>query len=281
LIDQQVAFCEFKHLTLAEYPEIKDLWYGQLQSNVFCNLKSLVVQQCDFLSDVLFPSNILQVLIGLEELEVRDCDSLETIFDVKGIQSKEILVKPTTELKKLTLSSLPKLKHIWNEDPHESISFGKLETVDVVKCQSLLNIFSLSLCQELGHLEILRIWFCGVEEVVAMENESMQNSIIFPQMIELTLIGLTNLKSFYPGKHILECPSLQILSVYQCEALRMFSFNHFVFSQLDQVDEIHDMAFRIALFSFEKVKNTMPRPCLSFFFKEANLDEEELYPSFD
>jgi uncharacterized pyridoxamine 5'-phosphate oxidase family protein len=253
LIDQQVAFCEFKHLTLAEYPEIKDLWYGQLQSNVFYNLKSLVVQQCDFLSDVLFPSNILQVLIGLEELEVRDCDSLETVFDVKGIQSTKILVKPTIGLKKLTLSSLPKLKHIWNEDPHESISFGKLEIVDVSKCQNLLNIFSLSLCQDLGHLRILRIWFCGVKEIVAVEEGSMKNNISFPQMTELGLIGLTKLKNFYPGKHTLECPSLKILKVYQCEALKMFSFNHSGFQQPNQVDEIHDMPFQIALFSIEKV----------------------------
>jgi hypothetical protein len=211
------------------------------------------VQQCDFLSDVLFPSNILQVLIGLEELEVRDCDSLETVFDVKGIQSTKILVKPTIGLKKLTLSSLPKLKHIWNEDPHESISFGKLEMVDVSECHSLLNIFSLSLCQDLGHLEILRISMCRVKEIVAMEEGSMKNSISFPQMTELALIGLTNHKIFYPRKHTLDCPSLKILKVYQCEALKMFSFNHSGFQQPNQVDEIHDMPFQIALFSIEKV----------------------------
>ncbi|MCH83451.1 rpp4C4, partial [Trifolium medium] len=100
-----------------------------------------------------------------------------------------------------------------------------------------------------------------------MEDGSMQNSISFPQMIELSLNGLTNLKSFYPGKHTLECPSLQILSVYQCEALRMFSFNHLVFSELDQVDEIHDMAFQIALFSFEKVSPNLKE--LSLYAKDA------------
>ncbi|GAU43409.1 hypothetical protein TSUD_398850 [Trifolium subterraneum] len=76
----EVAFGKFKYLALSDYPEMKDLWYGQ---NVFCNLKHLVVHKCDFLSRVLFPSNIMQVLYGLEELEVRDCDSLEAVFDVK------------------------------------------------------------------------------------------------------------------------------------------------------------------------------------------------------
>ncbi|KAK2400429.1 hypothetical protein QL285_050134 [Trifolium repens] len=86
MFEDKVAFCESEQLNLSEYPEMKDVWYGQIHPNVFCNLKSLVVQLCDFLPNVLFPSNILQVLHGLEELEVRDCDSLETVFDVKGFQ---------------------------------------------------------------------------------------------------------------------------------------------------------------------------------------------------
>lgn len=266
IFDLQVAFCEFEHLTLSEFPELKDLWYGQLHPNVFCNLKSLVVQRCDFLSNVLFPSNILQVLLRLEELEVRDCDSLETVFDVKGIQSKEKLVKQIGELKKLTLSSLPKLKHIWNEDSCEIISFGKLEIVDVSKCQSLLNIFSLSLCQDLRHLEILRIWICRqVNEIVAMENGSMKNSISFPRLTEMTLIGLTNVKSFYPEKHTLECPSLNVLKVYRCEALKMFSFSPLCCKQPAQVDEIHDMPFQIPLFSIEKVKKHHASSMFAFF----------------
>ncbi|GAU50691.1 hypothetical protein TSUD_410470, partial [Trifolium subterraneum] len=86
LFDDKVAFRKFKYLALSDYPELKDLWYGQLDQNVFCNLKHLVVQRCDFLSHVLFPSNVMQVLHGLEELEVRNCDSLEAVFDVKDFQ---------------------------------------------------------------------------------------------------------------------------------------------------------------------------------------------------
>jgi len=129
---------------------------------------------------------------------------------------------------------------MWNEDPRQIFSFGKLEIVDVSECQSLLNVFSLSLCHDLGHLKILRIWFSGVKEIVAMEEGSMKNCISFPQMTELTLIGLTNLKSFYPGKHTLDCPLLKILKVYRFEAFRMFSFNHLGFQQPDHEDEIHD-----------------------------------------
>ncbi|CAJ2636794.1 unnamed protein product [Trifolium pratense] len=36
------------------------------------------------------------------------------VFDVKSMKSREILIKQSTQLKSLTLSSLPKLKQIWN-----------------------------------------------------------------------------------------------------------------------------------------------------------------------
>ncbi|WJX17434.1 hypothetical protein P8452_07353 [Trifolium repens] len=220
MFEDKVAFGKFKYLALSDYPEMKDLWYGQLDhQNVFCNLKHLVVNRCDFLSHVLFPLNVMQVVYGLEELEVKDCDSLEAVFDVKGVKSaEEILIKQSTQLKKLTLSDLPKLKHIWNEDPHDIINFGKLCSVNVSRCQSLLYIFPLSLCEDLEHLEMLEIKFSGVEQIVAMEEGSMEHSFNFPQLNKLTLIRLANLTSFYCGTHSLDCPSLKVLNIYRCDA---------------------------------------------------------------
>ncbi|KEH19446.1 Rpp4C4, putative [Medicago truncatula] len=234
----KVAFGEFVYLAFSDYPELKDVWYGQLHCNVFCNLKHLVVERCDFLSHVLFPSNVMQVLQTLEELEVKDCDSLEAVFDVKGMKSQEILIKENTQLKRLTLSTLPKLKHIWNEDPHEIISFGNLHKVDVSMCQSLLYVFPYSLCPDLGHLEMLEISSCGVKEIVAMEETvSMEIQFNFPQLKIMALRLLSNLKSFYQGKHTLDCPSLKTLNVYRCEALRMFSFNNSDLQQPYSVDQ--------------------------------------------
>ncbi|KAK2441515.1 hypothetical protein QL285_012805 [Trifolium repens] len=263
MFDDKVAFRKFNCLDLADYPELKDLWFGQHNHNVFCNLKSLVVQKCDFLSHVLLPSNVMQTLHGLEDLKVTDCDSLEAVFDVKGMKSREMLIKQSTQLKRLTLSSLPKLKQIWNEDPHEIFSFGNLCKVEVSKCQSLLYIFPLSLCQDLGHLELLVIESCGVGEIVEMEEGSMEINFKFPQLNTLKLYCLTNLKNFYRGKHALECPSLKIFNVYHCEALRMFSFNHLDFQQPNAVGKNHDMIFQQALFSTDKLSPNLEELALN------------------
>jgi len=244
---------------LSEYPELKDLWYGQLHHNVFCNLKHLVVERCDFLSHVLFPSNVMQVLQTLEVLEVKDCDSLEAVFDVKGLKSQEITIKQSTQLKTLTLSSLPKLKRIWNENPHEIISFGNLCKVDVSWCQSLLYIFPYSLCLDLGHLEMLAIKSCGVKEIVLMdESGSMEINFNFPQLKVMMLHHLANLKSFYQEKHTLDCPSLKTLNVYRCEGLRMFYSNNSDLQQPYSVDENLDMVFQQPLFCIEKVNPITP-----------------------
>ncbi|XP_058724247.1 uncharacterized protein LOC131595793 [Vicia villosa] len=252
MFEDKVAFSKFKYLALSDHPELKDLWYGQVDhQNVFGNLKHLVVQRCDFLSHVLFPSNVVHVLHGLEKLEVNDCDSLEVIFDVKGMKSNElILIKQYSQLKTLTLSCLPNLKHIWNEDPHEIMNFGNLCSVVISSCQRLLYIFSLLLCQDLGNLEMLKIRSCGVEDIVAMKEGSMEISFNFPQLNTLALHCLSNLKSFYQGKHTLECPSLKTLNVYRCETLRMFSFNNL---DLQQPDENSQQA----IFSMEKLSTNL------------------------
>ena len=157
---------------------------------------------------------------------MKDCDSIEAVFDVKGMDDKEVLVKQTTQMKELTLSGLPKLKHIWKKDPQEIISFKNLCVVRVKNCKILKNLFSVLLCHDLGQLKELDIESCGVEEIVADEEEIEECRFNFPQLTRIRLWGLSKLRGFYPRKHALECPSLKRLNVYHCEALLIFGFSH-------------------------------------------------------
>ncbi|KAF7825711.1 putative Rpp4C4 [Senna tora] len=108
-------------------------------------------------------------------------------------------------------------------------------------------MFSVSLCQYLRHLEDLHIESCGLEEIVAKENGSEEHRFDFPQLTKIRLWNLPSLKSFYPGRHSLECHSLKELSVYHCEALQIFSFDH--------SDFLHppNKYIQQSLFTFENV----------------------------
>ncbi|XP_028794527.1 uncharacterized protein LOC114750147 [Neltuma alba] len=118
-----VAFHSFEHLELSQFAELRELWHNRVQPEAYGNLKSLVVQKCDFLSNVLLPSNLVQALSNLEELQVSECDSLETVFDLTNMDRKEVFVKETIPLKRITFSSLLKLKHIWKQNFQETVSF--------------------------------------------------------------------------------------------------------------------------------------------------------------
>ncbi|KEH17596.1 hypothetical protein MTR_0006s0190 [Medicago truncatula] len=85
--------------------------------------------------------------MNLEELDVKDCNSLEAVFDLKGEFTEEIAVQNSTQLKKLKLFNLPKLKHVWKEDPHYTMRKSRIlinmlnETIIYPRTFSLKKIY--------------------------------------------------------------------------------------------------------------------------------------------
>jgi Zn ribbon nucleic-acid-binding protein len=218
-----VAFGSFKHLNLSEYSELKELWYGQPQHNVFRSLKYLMVHKCDFLSEVLFQPNLLGVLLNLEELDIKDCKSLEAVFDLKDEFEKEILVKNSTQLKKLKLSNLPKLKHVWKEGQHNTMGFQNLSEVSVVCCTSLKSLFPLSIARDMKQIQILEVIECGIEEIVGKE-EGVEEVVkfVFPNLTSILLRYLAKLKTFFAGVHSLQCKSLKEINFFGCPKIELF-----------------------------------------------------------
>ncbi|RYR28068.1 hypothetical protein Ahy_B01g052172 isoform A [Arachis hypogaea] len=178
-----------KNLNLSEHPELKELWYGQLQNNIFNNLKKVVVHKCDFLSDVLFYPNLIDMLVNLEELDVRDCHSLVAVFHiVNSTFSEETKPRKYSLLKKLTLGSLPNLMHIWKEDPSTTLSFQNLCDVSVVDCPSLKSLFPLSVATNMVQLEDLEVLRCGIEEIVDSKREPREMiKFVLPNLNALTV----------------------------------------------------------------------------------------------
>ncbi|XP_028783521.1 uncharacterized protein LOC114739609 [Neltuma alba] len=251
----KVAFSRCKYLELSEYPELKQLWYGQVGQKIFCNLKHLTVHKCTFLTNVIFTSNLLQLLYTLEEVEVTECDSLEAVFDVKVLDDKEMHPNKASQLKKLTLSGLPNLKYIWTKDFPKALGLENLQVVHVAKCQNLKYVFSPSLCQDLRQLEELNIESCGVEQIVANEEGLEELKFYFPLLRIFRLIRLTQLNDFYPKRYTLECPSLKVLNVGRCEALQIFAFGNLDYQELRGA--CVDLPIQQALFHIGKVSENL------------------------
>ncbi|KAF2294527.1 hypothetical protein GH714_012240 [Hevea brasiliensis] len=219
LFNEMVAFSNLENLNLREMNDMKSIWHSQFAADSFCKLKSLKISDCWKLMTV-FPSNVLERFQRLEELNVRNCNSLQEIYQLEGSNVIEAF-----ELRKLSIQSLPSLKHVWRKDPQGVFTFQNLKSVEVSNCDVLKNLFPASIAESLLQLENLTIIKCGVEEIVAKPEDvepAPYYCFKFPQLTSLKLIELSELRSFYPGTHISEWQKLKCLEVRNCRKVRKF-----------------------------------------------------------
>lgn len=212
----QVAFKYKEHLELSYYPEfLEEVWHHQnylVQENIFCNLKTLKISQCNNLVHAI-PSHLLPCLGNLEDLEVRDCSEVQFIFNINDMGSMGPF-----RLKKLSLSDLPKLEHVWDKDPKGIFGFQLLQEVWVDGCHSLKSLFPASVAKDLTRLEMLSISNCrelveifSKDEIAA---EGATKEFVFPCLTSLHLKELQRLIYFYPGLHKLKCPLLKEVKAF-------------------------------------------------------------------
>ncbi|MBA0654822.1 hypothetical protein Goklo_021743, partial [Gossypium klotzschianum] len=184
----------------------------------------------------------------LEKLIVTDCASLEEVFQlqVRVLDIVEACIV-TSELRHVKLFRLPKLKHVWNKDSNENISFENLREVHVQECWSLKTLFSFSMAKDLHQLKSLIVDSCGVEEIVSKSvEESDQHEVLFEfnQLSFLALWTLPNLVCFYPGMHHITCPMLKKLKTHWPKKIKKLKH---VASQLLLVEKIIPQLEHISL----------------------------------
>ncbi|KAL1075607.1 hypothetical protein V6Z11_D11G375500 [Gossypium hirsutum] len=241
LFSDKVVFPKLEKLTISHLRNVKRMWYKQLCSKSFSNLKELEVKHCDSLLNI-FPHFFLGVFQRLEILRVTDCASLEEVFQLQlQIQMLDIeeACIVTSKLRQVGLFRLPKLKHVWNKDPNENISFENLREVHVQECWSLKTLFPISMAKDFQQLESLIVDSCGVEEIVSKSfEESDQHEMLFEfnQLSFLALWTLPNLVCFYPGMHNITCPMLKRLTTSWPTKTKMFGN---VVSQLLPVGKVY------------------------------------------
>ncbi|TYI58607.1 hypothetical protein E1A91_D11G372100v1 [Gossypium mustelinum] len=165
LFNKKVAFPNLQKIVLSHLGNMKRIWYNQFSSGSFSNLKELIVEHCDVLSNIFSPF-LLEDFQKLEKLIVTDCVSLEEVFHLQGLNIEETYVVDS-QLRNMTLGRLPTLKHVWNNDFNENISFKYLQHVHVWECWSLKTLFPSSIAKHLRQLESLKVKCCGIEEIVS------------------------------------------------------------------------------------------------------------------
>ena len=205
-------------MKLSEFPQLKEVWHGQLPVNFFYNLNRLVVNEYAY-STLSIPSNLLPFLNNLEELEVRNCDSVEQVFGLMERQNAIGVSGYLSKLSELHLVDLPRLRLLWNEVPKQSFDLKNLEILKVHSCNKLRYILTHTMCLILVRLQELSVKNCDMLEdiiTVGLSGEETIEVILLPLLNSITLESLPSLTNFCSGSGNVQCPSLKEISISDC-----------------------------------------------------------------
>ncbi|KAL5807574.1 hypothetical protein ACOSQ3_030460 [Xanthoceras sorbifolium] len=237
---EKVQLPNLKVLQLYKMEKLRKTWHHQLVSDSFCKLEFFELYKCHNVLNV-FPSNMLGRLQKLEELWLNNCSSLDEIFELQASSCEKTQAITATQLRKLGLYNLPKLKHVWDMDSQGLLTCQNLLSIEVTRCDTLKSILPASVGRNLLHLEELWIENCSmVEEIFAKEEELDEAVPRFPQLTFLRLVDLSTLRSFYPGVNVLEWPMLKRLQVWNCNRVEI-SASKFLSFQVIDVENQHEM----------------------------------------
>ncbi|KAJ1392580.1 P-loop containing nucleoside triphosphate hydrolase [Sesbania bispinosa] len=230
-VEEGSIFPKLKNIKLSSMKRLSKIWNYELLPNSFGKLDTLIIEGCDKLINV-FPRYMEGIFQNLCNLRVTDCRSMEAIF---VLDHKKKDAKDVTNFQDVYLETLPKLKHIWKQNKDQGgvlINLTNLQKIWVHDCDSLKNIFPVSVARGLHNLEYLVVSDCfGLKEIVAKgkgtnndTSSSLDPSFVFPKLTTIKFLALPNLESyFYPGANYeLRCPVLNNLFIESCYKLGPF-----------------------------------------------------------
>ena len=203
----------------------------------------------------IFESNMLKRFQSLERLDVYDCGSLQVVFEIQRHDVIDIHAVTVIPLKKLYLRHLPKMKQIWNKDPHGIFSFQNLQIISVWKCESLNILFPTSVARFLIQLEDLQVVECGLEEIVALEDGAEAAArLVFPKVNLLMLKNLPKLKWFSRGLRTSEWPLLKVLEVINCDQTEIISSKILKIHETVEQSQLETFSSKHPLFLVEELR---------------------------
>ncbi|KAK3227604.1 hypothetical protein Dsin_007466, partial [Dipteronia sinensis] len=224
-----------------------------IEKITFLQLNCLVVESLPNLTSFYSGSSTLECP-SLTTIDISYCPKMETFVfthlkDIcTGITPLFSEKVSFSCLKKLKLSKLPELLHLWkkNSQPRKvfenlaylkvlscsnlktlvpsSVSLQNLETLEVQNCNGLISLVTFSTAKSLEQLKRMEIIYCKlIEEIIVDTGDEIKDGIVFNQLEYLNLDCLPSLTSFCKGNFTIEFPYLQRVLVIKC--LKMMNFS--------------------------------------------------------
>ncbi|KAK5834164.1 probable disease resistance protein At4g27220 isoform X2 [Gossypium arboreum] len=184
------------------------------------NVEEFGIEKCNDLSSLNGVSG-LQVATFLKKCRIEECEGLESVFSSS--------CPPLKSLESLVLRHLKNLNVLVAYPDPFLQAFSSLKVLFLVKCPKIKILFStkLLLLQHLINLVQVIVWGCDqMEEIIESEEEekgeivSDTTEFTFPNLKELGLWHLPELKSICSANRVMLCESLQKLEIWNCPKLK-------------------------------------------------------------
>ena len=158
-------------------------------------------------------------------------------------------------LETLAIVHMKNLKIIWNKDPQGTFSFQNLQRILVMRCESLKSFFPTFMARCLQQLEELRIFECGIEEIIEQEEGAKEHArFVFPKLTLLILQQLPKLKWFYRGVHTSDWPLLKTLEVSGSNEIQIFASKNYRIEEPNEQSQL-ETCIQQPLFLVEEVRD--------------------------
>ncbi|XP_020971098.1 uncharacterized protein LOC107626874 isoform X3 [Arachis ipaensis] len=183
----------------------------------FQNLIHLDVNGCWNLK-CLWSFSIARHLVNLQSLFVTDCKMTHIFPHDQGdseAKTKKDAIFPN--LKTVKLSNMKRLCKIWNSDETPEISFGKLNTLIIDKCDELVNVIPHNMAQRLSSLSCLRVTNCASIKVIfeeADDDDKKQDAMHNIKLQDIHLETLPKLENVFKWKKEVKWSDLKLQKIW-------------------------------------------------------------------
>ncbi|XVF78309.1 hypothetical protein PTKIN_Ptkin14bG0121700 [Pterospermum kingtungense] len=198
------------------------------------DVQQLTIGECHSLKSL---SNIscLKNAMDLKDIRIRFCKGIESVLSISSFSSSSILFQ---RLEQLRLVDLPRLTEVIKVEGFGSARsptlappaapFAHLKNFFIFKCSNIKKLFLHWLLTNLQNLEMIYVGACEkLEEILAVatsedddeEKRTDKIKVNLPNLRQLRLHSLPELKSICIKSGVMVCDSLEWISIRNCSKL--------------------------------------------------------------
>ncbi|GLU15397.1 hypothetical protein SLE2022_318920 [Rubroshorea leprosula] len=206
-----IAECEIGEECVVLPDTLEYLWIDQCKNmkNIRCSLNKTV---------------LLEKATELRSCNIEDFEGIECIVELDSSSSS--LLNKLEDLSIHNLSNLSALVRVEGVVTPPQI-FSNLKYLGIIFCSAMRNLVPLELLQALQNLECIQFEGCEqMEEIIASSDSDASSSnkfaFTFPNLRQLILVHLGQLKSICGDKGVMVCDSIEEIEIIQCPKLKRF-----------------------------------------------------------